>query len=296
MKSRITFLVIFLLAFIIGCVSVFVLIKNTPVPDNTNELSSPKKKTEPRPKADLLKQKNQTFEPQIFGLKDFTEDRFPPELFKLVDVVNHGSTYRKNEVIAKNGENWLGLFFDGENSYLKKTRVGVFVDKQTDYDGKRKWVSAKFENKTPLFIVKNAKSLRDGKVTTLFRGKTFEDDEFDYEQNTMNRGFVREYKIGDRTYSFQVKDALTKSGDEVLALVLTNGSINQIVTYGAYFDEYCLGYLLWVGDLDDDGKLDFYMKFEDFEKGFFSSSLFLSSEAEKGDLVKRVAAFGTLGC
>ena len=50
-----------------------------------------------------------------------------------------------------------------------------------------------------------------------------------------------------------------------------------------------------MGDLDNDGKLDLY--FDEFnEKGYFGVSLYLSSEAEKGKLVKVVATFGTAGC
>ena len=293
MKSRILFIVIFLVSFTIGCVLVFSFLSSKTAFQNDQKSSTIF--TETQNLVDISKQKNKTFKPEIFGLKDFTEDRFPPEIFKFVDVINHGNNYRESEVIAKNGENWLGFFYDGDNSYLQETQVEI-VHKNEINRSDQKQVSIKFQKKNPLFIIKDAKKLKEGNATTLFSAKTLEEDESDYNFNKMDRGFLREYKLGDRIYTFQVKDALTKSGDEVLALVLTEGNVSQTITYGAYYDEYCLGYLLWVGDLDGDEKLDFYMEYENFEKGYFSSSLFLSSEAEKGELVKQVAGFGTSGC
>jgi hypothetical protein len=54
--------------------------------------------------------------------------------------------------------------------------------------------------------------------------------------------------------------------------------------------------LFWVGDLNNDDKIDIFMDFWNYEKGCYLSGLFISSEAENGDLVKKLVyrAFG--GC
>jgi hypothetical protein len=90
---------------------------------------------------------------------------------------------------------------------------------------------------------------------------------------------------------------LTKSKEKILALVLESGKSSQIIHF-IYYHEFgdWVGSLLWVGDLDRDGKLDLYMDFYGYEKGGYGSGLFLSSEAEKGELVKQVADFSASGC
>ncbi len=56
-----------------------------------------------------------------------------------------------------------------------------------------------------------------------------------------------------------------------------------------------LGNLYWVGDLDRDGKPDFFTNLYLNENGDYLN-LYLSSRAKKGKLVKKVAVFATSGC
>lgn len=233
------------------------------------------------------------FKAEIFGLKDFTDDFVLPKYkIKLVDVAKHGNTYRSEEVIAKNGEKWLGFFSDNNGTYLKNTKVKVFQD-EDDEHSEIKFASS--ETKL-LFIVKNAKNFKEGKILTLFQENSSDEVDFQDRTNVMYQGFIREFKLGEKKYTLQIKDALTESGEKMLALVLETEGISQVVTYGYFFNGEYLGNLLWVGDIDGDEKLDLYMNDNDYEKGSFSSSLFLSSEAEKGKLVKESANFFTAGC
>lgn len=179
---------------------------------------------------------------------------------------------------------------------MKNTKVKILLDKEVSYDD-QKWVSIKLEKSSkPFIFIKNSKILKDGKVTTLFHKVSQDEDENYFNSDVMNRNFSRDFQLNDKSFRMVVRDAETKSGDKVLALVLETESKSQVVTYGHYFGGEYLGHLLWVGDLDNDGKLDFYMSFNDFEKGYFDSKLYLSSEAEKGKLVKEVAEFFTAGC
>ena len=272
------------------------MIRNVSDSKTENEKNLPIIIAEIQEKEESSKQVPEPFTPEIFGLQDFSDSNNFHESFTLVDVINHGRNYRSEEVIAKNGQIWLGLFKDKENFYLKNAKVKIFSDGESEFDD-QKYVSIKLKNKgVPLFLVKNAKNLKEGKVKTLFNAKSYEDEEIKENINTMYRKFFREYQIGEKKYTLHIKDALTKSGAKVIALVLEDGKTSQVITHGHYFDNDFLGDLLWVGDLDGDNKLDLYMNFNDWEKGYFSSSLFLSSEAKEGKLVKQVAGFWSAGC
>lgn len=293
MKIRKAFIGIFIFSFVTGCAAVCFFVKaGTPMTDESEKTDSPIVENtfirEFQPT-----RKEIPFFPEIFGLKDFSDDFVVPKYkFKLVDVLEHGDSYRKEEVIAQNGETWLGLFSKNGESYLKNTKLKVVPEFDPDWEG----AVIEFKENKPLFLLKNAKKFKEGKITTLFQETRSEDGDFANQTNIMNRGFVREFQLGKAKYALRIKDALTKTGAPVLALVLETEGVSQVVTYEPYFDNDYLGSLLWVGDLDDDGKPDLYLDHNDWEKGYFSSSLFLSSEAEKGKLVKEVAGFFTAGC
>lgn len=297
MKIKKSFVVVFIFSFISGYAAVLFFVKAITPPTIESEknvfgIVETASINEIQPT-----RKENPFVPEIFGLKDFSDDLVSPKYkFKLVDVLEHGNSYRKDEVIARNGETWLGLFSSNGESYLKNTKLKIDLD----FDPEDPGAVIRFNKNKPLFLLKNAKKLKEGKITTLFQETSSEDADFADQTNTMNRGFVREFQLGERKYTLQIKDALTKAGETVIVLVLETEGFSQIVAYEKYFDDDYdgdyVGNLLWVGDLDGDGKLDLYMDFNDWEKGFFSSGLFLSSEAEKGKLVKEVAGFYTAGC
>lgn len=293
MKCKTSFLFVGLSTFFIGCSAVLLFISRPEAPEKV--VTPTFVKIEEIKTENKIEKAEIPFNPQIKGLEDFSERNLRKYKTKLIDVENHYNSYRKSEVIAKTGENWLGLFINSDNSYLKNSKVKVQLNEEPGYD--EDTVKLKFEqNKKPLMLLKNSKFLKEGKVITLFYKVSQDEDENYYDSDVMNRNFSRDFQLNDKNYKMVVKDAETKSGDKVLALVLETENESHIVTYGHYFGGEYLGHLLWVGDLDNDGKLDFYMSFNNFEKGYFDSKLYLSSEAEKGKLVKEVAEFFTAGC
>lgn len=310
MKITKTFVSVFLLTFLIGYVLVLLtkktVVQNNPekitlqVPDfndSTEDVS--KLKSEPK------------FEPEIFDLPDYSEDdEIPKYKVKLMDIVETGNNFDKKEIEeVKSGEIWLGLFEENNGFYLRDTKIKIQPEQRKNY-GRKDSLTIKLDGKgEPVFLLKNVGKLREGEIKTLYRSSSNSES---YDSNTLKRGSVKDFPrscIYDTKYTFRVKDALTTSNEKALALILesektikkdgklTTESTNQVLHYIIYSGpgDY-VGNLLWVGYLDEDDKPDLYMEFYNYEKGSFSSGLFLSSEAEEGQLVKQVADFGTLGC
>ncbi|MCK5115535.1 MAG: VCBS repeat-containing protein [Candidatus Aegiribacteria sp.] len=98
-------------------------------------------------------------------------------------------------------------------------------------------------------------------------------------------------------------DTTIELGDSGLSLVATNeglylfdGSTSQRLS-----DVYPNSHgeavsVVWVGDLDGDGKLDLVLDDQPHYAYWVFFRLFLSSEAEPGELVKEVAVFEAAGC
>ncbi|HMS40043.1 MAG TPA: hypothetical protein PKE69_07460, partial [Pyrinomonadaceae bacterium] len=190
-------------------------------PDNTNVQKVSETKIEP------------PFKPEIFDVPDFEEIVETKFNVKLIDVFEYGNSYRKEEVIAKSGETWLGLFEENGKFKLKQTKVKVRSESRENYG----WdVTIKVNNKTePKILLKNAKSLREGKVETLFNRHSYEEAERpNVELLSLNQGFVQKFQLGDREYTFRVKEGLTKSKRKILALVLETGNESQIIYHILY--------------------------------------------------------------
>lgn len=211
------------------------------------------------------------------------------------DLLETGE-YHGEEVSAKSGERWLAMYADKNGSYLKKTKIKVdrvpdfMLDNNKEKTGKE--VSVK-DKENPLFLV-NAKTLKEGKFETYFRGATFEEyDEETSPVTSMEKNLNQHYIIGGVDYTLRVAEVFNKRGEINSALILESGDIKQILHITN--DSSSIGELFWVGDLDRDGKPDLYLS-PWIKENNTVNSLFLSSEAEKGQIVKEVASLGTVGC
>ncbi len=223
---------------------------------------------------------------------------------KLIDISEFKSpdetwpSYSRTELEAKSGENWLGLYESGGKVSLAETKVrrsprhGYIGPGDELYD----WLH--YERKGQLlFIVKGIGELKPSNVATIFlrtRTKNSETESLDV-------GYRRIFNFAGREYVLRVTTGIQRDDERVNVLVLESGGTSQIVTVNRYYkDQYTLynsiGELLWVGDMDGDGKLDLYFSDFGFEKGGFGSNLYLSSPAKDGNLVERVAGFNSAGC
>lgn len=222
---------------------------------------------------------------------------------KLIDVALHGNAYRKSEVIARNGQTWLGLFEENGKTYLREVTTKVTVDPTYKGYGDEDYVRLTVgQTRPPQILLKNNRRLKAGTVQTSYLGPSYEEMENrGLSEKEMKVGFKEEFEVGDKWYTLRVAHGKTKSGEKVNVLVLETEEATQVVTYNEYVSEPhtlydTVGYLHWVGDLDRDGKLDLYIQHFGYEKGGSLSSLYLSSEADKGNMVKKAAWFGTAGC
>lgn len=285
MKIKLFYLGVFILAFLLGILTILPFLNQPAAQNAFNQV----RQTEI---PDLRAKANEGLE--VFDVGDeFFEER-PDNRIKMLET---GKGLRLDKVNVRSGDKMLGLFYEGDKTVLKNSTVTVTNDKKG-------WKNISVANKTePRFLVKPG-TFREGKVVTTFSGFSSNDDEpddFGYETISFDQLKYRTFQVGDNTYSFSLKKGLSRSGKNVLVLLLENEENRQIINltyYGGDYgssEPYMGDNLLWAGDLDHDNKLDFYMEFFN-EKGSYWTGLFLSSKAEKGKLVKLAGGFSTMGC
>ncbi len=207
--------------------------------------------------------------------------------------------FHGEEVTARSGEKWLGLYQTDPDSVLLPYRLKIenIYDDLIDFEkgqltGKRVDVNSPLK---PLFLLKGATMLKEGPVTTVYSAPP------DYEKS-LEKSSPTNLKLNSTSYVLTVTSLDGAPGKcretafpPEARLVLGSGDSQQIL----YSLDGCgndpVWYLLWAGDLDQDGKLDLYVNVTQ-HYNVSEKRLFLSSQASEGELVREVAEFITSGC
>ncbi len=287
MKINKIFTGVFLLTFFIGIISFYFILKTEKSVEQveiTQTIPSdfPTSKIETRIKPEILEEND--------DCRDENKSKFKIKLLETGEF--HG-----DDVKAKSGEIWLGLFKQGDDYFLSSTKIKVkivfdaIVDDEEKGKKTGKGITVNGKNK-PIFLLRNANFLKQEKVKTVF----YKDGEDSFEETNINNETNKTFKLNDTTYNLFVTTDKVKEGwiDETSKLILTDGKTEQIIYTQRRCDDCGLA-VYWAGDLDADGKLDLYFDLTD-HYNVSQKRLFLSSQAEKGKLVKEVANFTTVGC
>lgn len=230
-------------------------------------------------------------------------------------LLEPGEAYHGDEVSARSGEKWLGLFQNDNDYFVRSTVVRVskardpIVDRTTNVKtGKTVSVEGSLQ---PLFLVKGSPAIMPKNVETYYRGRTWEEMLADQSGaapikvvTSLDKDFSYDFVANDERFLLKVIKARNKDGNRLLALVLESNGTRQILhtmrtSYeGERGESDWLGQtgtLYWIGDLDSDGRPDLYLDLF-VHDNVRNRVLFLSSSAEKGKLVKKAAQFLTTGC
>lgn len=211
---------------------------------------------------------------------------------------------------VKSGDEFWGLFCTRMGYVLLPTEIKVAIC--SDAQGRKVMRVYPQSETQPMFLVSGVPDLKNGMVKTAFTGEKFffpgeslvlpgDEDPCCKETyvlkvygnvvNSFNRNLVYDYAMqvssGD---SSQVLDHYKSPQDSAKTrpskIAVLNVTDHLVKSDLAKQKE--LPVLVWAGDLDNDGKLDFFMWWPCPGKGAGVYSLFVSSLAKSGDLVKKI--------
>lgn len=211
-----------------------------------------------------------------------------------IELIETGG-FHGNEVKARSGEKWLGLYLTKRSSSLITSTVKVtrVFDEIVDIEGEMTGKSVSVDRAgEPVFLVKNAEMLKPGPVTTVYKGGQ-------ESLHVLAEKSLVKMTLGQTNYQLKVVSRHRSEGGGLVPpnaqLVFTDGWESQTLYKIGSLTADATWYLLWAGDVDGDGKLDLYLSLSD-HYNVSEHRLFLSSQAQAGQLLRQVAKFRTTGC
>lgn len=204
--------------------------------------------------------------------------------------------FHGNEV--KNGAErleWYGIIRQGETYVLKKIKINidakrdVIIDREGEATGKRVTTAGAIE---PIILISGLKDIQEGEIPfvelkkhILYPGEHMSLKLNEHWTSITAYGTVKATLYeGPSITSYLLEIKSTRDGERKKQIFAgTNGFSDAMFKF------------IWAGDIDGDGALDLIM---DLSSHYNSGqiTLFLSSKADEGQLLKKVSEFKTVGC
>ncbi|MEW6737979.1 MAG: ankyrin repeat domain-containing protein, partial [Acidobacteriota bacterium] len=198
-----------------------------------------------------------------------------PELLEFGVQVLETGAYYSNDISARSGQLWFGIYPTKQGCELKASRVKVTYsgdDYETYIDDIGVEVTVDKSTK-PIFLVKGMENLVAGPIKSIF-----------YNVSDKGKLLTPGQKIGfeldGKTYILKASGKIEDNSIKNYRLLLIDGEQSQVLLSFSYdLSLDTIPQLVWVGDLDADNRLDLYI----------GNALYLSSMAKSGQLVRKVA-------
>lgn len=197
-------------------------------------------------------------------------------------------SFHNGEVPSVAGKNWFGLYINGERAELKAAtpRIRTVFDGINDDESNKASYSGKeviLKGVEPLFLLRR-KGLEAGEVKQATLSYVNEEQNAVFENTT----YVLQYKCGAKNKETGAKSCKVS--------IIGNGR-SQFLGQATLIDDSDFSEtlrILWAGDLDRDGKIDFII--ENSRYNNTDTLLMLSSAANAKQHVAEVARLSQQGC
>lgn len=227
---------------------------------------------------------------------DLNGSGYPGDSINLVKMLQTGYVFHEEEVWSTaHQDKWMGLFKKGNSYYLANTRIQTLKahDAIVDEDTATKtgWEILVQHDDTCLYLIESVSYLQERSVQSLSLSNT-----------TILPGEEVKVQYNGLTYELSATGKRVKEDDYFvvsdyrlyITATVNNVSKKQLLVHIPAFEEKMTN-ILFVGDIDGDGKLDFIID-TSYHYNLTRPTLYLSKPASDQELVKPVGMHATVGC
>lgn len=201
--------------------------------------------------------------------------------------------FHGDEVVPVENHDWYGLFKTGTTYELRAVSVHTnrAYDVVVDDDGDTTGIEVSIDQpEEPLLLIQTVKPLKTGRVSTVF-----DDPQLFELGSTVHLGSHDLAALGEVTDEGAGPGNLFLKKFRVVMYDFPDDTRRQTLFEHKRITYDGVPSLIWAGDLDGDGQPDLLMDITD-HYNVIEWALYLSSEADEGEMVKLVAVFRTTGC
>jgi hypothetical protein len=220
----------------------------------------------------------------------------PNETTAVGRVHHEGGVFHDGEVIENiEALEWVGLFNDKQGYYLKRTAIKTGREKDEivdDGDEISGWTVNTGNPDNCTLLINLSPGFQEHRVDT-----------FIFKKDVLWPGETVNIKTNTGTYTLRATGRVTSKTEEWQEVenykLYLEGNVKgkkttQLIVAIPRFDDY-ITRILWCGDLDQDGKPDFIID-SSYHYNMESLSLFLSSKATSGQLLRYIGTHSITGC
>ena len=187
--------------------------------------------------------------------------------------------------------NWLALETDSTETDFNIVKANIKLERTHAPMGDEKdssWLQIENANSSSaIFYVSGSNKIKPNKVKTVSNSPI-----------QIMPGEKKIFNFNNETYTLKATGSLDSNQYGIHAsnysLFIENAGISTLLSSAPYFDDAMIE-VLFIGDVDGDGKLDFLIDNSN-KYSYRDYCLFLSSYATKGECVRLVAGKHTMGC
>lgn len=215
-----------------------------------------------------------------------------------INILTTGTFH--NDEISDNASKmkWIGLFKGSNGYYLKETKVTNVpaYDPVLDEDEsiKTSWEVSTAEKDTNILLIQTLPYLQNRKIkaVTLSKREIYPGERISFTYLGMDYEL---FATGNKKKENPDSDWYTVSNYKLYLTAKMDGKLcKTLLTSHKTFDE-AMVYLMFAGDLDGDGMLDIILDNAN-HYNVTDPTLYLSRPAGKGQVVKSVGSFMSVGC
>lgn len=221
---------------------------------------------------------------------------FPADTTFAAQILWTGSFHKEEVMSSDSLHTWMGIFFNRDGYYVKETRIklkNVNDDELDEHGEKTGWEVSTLHKDSSVLLISGLENLKNDLFRKIRFNKTefIPGDSFTYKDNGTSYNI---YATGQKKPDHPGSNSYMLYNYRLSIKAQINGANYNELLFATNESEFGCSVIM-AGDIDNDGIPDLILN-TSTESNIYTVSLYLSSLAKKGHLLKIAGMRTIVGC